>query len=155
MHGVDFGPVASERLGLVAVLVLSGLGLLAGIGSQTRYSGSWWFTVATARNARELPPSRLPRLPRGIFFGLLFSAIPLLKGWCSTFLTDHAYFIVAYVCCVVSTAAWLLIVSFIQPSSDQDAFPLWLKRWNWANVVAFLLLMASVVKSFVALSGST
>ena len=30
MHDVDFSPGASERLGLAAVLLLSGLGLLAG-----------------------------------------------------------------------------------------------------------------------------
>jgi hypothetical protein len=146
MPAVDFGPVASERLGLAAVLLLSGLGLLAGMGSLSSHTGSRWMTVATARYAKDFPRSRLPHLPRGIFLGLLFSAFPLLKGWCSAFLSDHAYFIIVYVCCGVSTGMWLLIAFLLQPLSGEGKLPLWLKVWNRANVVAFLLLMVSVVK---------
>jgi hypothetical protein len=66
-------------------------------------------------------------------------------------LGDHAYFIIAYVCCGISTAIWLLVASFLKPLWDQDKVPLWLKAWNWANVAAFLLLMTSVAKTFAAL----
>jgi len=155
---VDFGPESSERLGLVAVLLLSGLGLLAGIGAGSGPSGAYWdSSVDTARYlaSRDWPKSRLPRLPRGIFLALLFSTFPLLKGWCSVFLHRHAYFILVYVVCGLSAAAWLLIAFFLQPASNQNTFPVWLKRWNWANVAGFLLLMAIVVNSLATLSASS
>jgi hypothetical protein len=151
---VDFGSAASERLGLVAVILLSGLGLLAGIGTGSGPTSVWGYSATTARYlaSRDLPKSRLPRLPRGIFLALLFSAFPLLKGWRFVFLHRHAYFILVYVVCGLSAAAWLLIAFFLQPASNQDTFPVWLKRWNWTNVAGFLLLMAIVVNSLATLS---
>lgn len=149
---MDYGSLASERLGLLAFIILSGLGLMAGYGSLSGYMGSKWMTVATARDANEQVRSRLPRLPRGIVLGLLFSAYPLLKGWCSAFLNAHTSFIFVYICCGISTATWLLIASFFQSSSDQGEFPLWFRGWNWTNVAAFLLLMASVVNRFATVS---
>ncbi len=148
---VDFGPAASERLGLAAVLLLSGLGLLAGMGSLFSHTGSRWMTVATARYAKDFPRSRLPQLPRGIFLGLLFSAFPLLKGWCYAFLSDHAYFIIVYVCCGVSTGMWLLIAFLLQPLQGEGTLPPWLRVWNWANAGAFVILMVSVVKTLTML----
>jgi hypothetical protein len=150
---VDYSPIASERLGLLAFIVLSGLGVLAGFGSLTGYAGSRWMTVATARNAAESPRSRLPRLPRGIVLGLFFSALPLLKGWCSPFLNAHPYFILVYICCGISTATWLFIASFLQSPSGEGISPLWLRAWNWANVTGFLLLIAFVLNRFATLSG--
>ena len=46
---VDFGPETSQRLGLAAVLLLSGLGLLAGIGTSSGPLGYWGYSVTAAR----------------------------------------------------------------------------------------------------------
>jgi len=144
---VDFEPETSQRLGLAAVLLLSGLGLLAGIGTS---SGPWSYwgssvTYAQYSASRDLPKKRRsPRVPRGIFLALLFASLPFLKGWCSVFLQRHVYFIVVYALCGISVTAWLLIALFLQSASDKNALPVWLKNWYWANVAGFLLLMATV-----------
>lgn len=151
---VDFGS-SSEQLGLAAVLLLSGLGFLAGTVPGSGPSPSrWGYDVIAARYMAARDPgdrskSRLPRLPRGVLLALLFAAYPLLKGWCPAFLQQHSYFIFLYICCAISTAAWLLIAFFLQPASVQETFPVWLKHWNWGNVAGFLLLMAVVVTNFV------
>ena len=155
---MDFGPETSQRLGLAAILLLSGLGLLAGIGTS---SGPWSYwgnsvTYAQYLASRGLPKKRrLPRLPRDIFLALLFALIPFLKGWCSVFLQRHAYFIFVYVLCGISAAAWLLIALFLQSASDKNALPVWLKHWYWANGAGFLLLMAIVGISLATLSASS
>lgn len=157
---VGFDPLISERLGLAAILLLSGLGLLAGIVSGSGPpSGPFGYDVKTAhymaaRDFANRPKSRLPHLPRGIFLALLFSAYPLLKNWCPAFMRQHAYFTFVYVCCGVSTAVWLIIASFLQPVPNQDIFPFWLKHWNWVNIGGFLFLMAVVVNSFAKLFAS-
>lgn len=155
---MDFGPETSHRLGLAAVFLLSGLGLLAGIGTSSGPVSYWGYSVTAARYlaSRDLPKkSRLPRLPRGIFLALLFASVPFLKGWCSVFLQGHVYFIFVYVFCGISAAAWLLIASFLQSASDKDALPVWLKHWYWANGAGFLLLMAIVGSSLATLSASS
>ena len=155
---VDFGPETSQRLGLAAVLLLSGLGLLAGIGTSSGPLGYWGYSVTAARYlaSRDLPKkSRLPRLPRGIFLALLFALVPFLKGWCSVFLQRHVYFIFVYAFCGISAAAWLLIALFLQSASEKDISPVWLKHWYWANVAGFLLLMAIVGSSLATLSASS
>lgn len=99
---MDFGPETSHRLGLAAVFLLSGLGLLAGIGTSSGPVSYWGYSVTAARYlaSRDLPKkSRLPRLPRGIFLALLFASVPFLKGWCAVFLQGHVYFIFVYVFC--------------------------------------------------------
>jgi hypothetical protein len=71
---------------------------------------------------RGITTQPVPRFPREMFLALLFSAFPLLKGWCSSFLSDHAYFMIVYVCCTLSTATWLLIAFLPQPFSDRTPF---------------------------------
>ena len=155
---MDFGPETSQRLGLAAVLVLSGLGLLAGIGTSSGPLSYWGYSVTYAQYlaSRDLQKKRhLPRLPRGIFLALLFATIPFLKGWCSVFLHRHFYFIFGYVLCGISVGGWLLIALFLQTASDKDALPIWLKHWYWANVAGFLLLMAIVGIGLATLSASS
>jgi hypothetical protein len=75
---VHFGP-SSEQLGLAAVLLLSGLGFLAGAVPGSGPSPSrWGYDVIAARYMAARDPgdqskSRLPRLPRGVLLhaGLL------------------------------------------------------------------------------------
>jgi len=97
--------------------------------------------------AKDPPKSRLPRLPRGVFLALLFSAYPLIKGWCSVFLSQHTLFTLVYVCCGVSTGAWLLLSAI----TELDAPPLWLKIWSGANLAIFLLLMATALHALARL----
>jgi hypothetical protein len=63
--------------------VLSGLGLLAGIGTSSGPLSYWGYSVTYAQYlaSRDLQKKRhLPRLPRGIFLALLFATIPFLKS---------------------------------------------------------------------------
>src|SRR5262249_21181987 len=147
----------SQRLGLAAVLLLSGLGLLAGIGTSSGPWNYWGSSVTYARywaSRDQAKKRRLPRLPRGVFLALLFASIPFLKGWCSVFLQRHVYFIFIYVFSGISAGAWLLIALFLESASDKNGLPVWLKHWYWANVAGFLFLMAIVGISLGMLSAS-
>jgi len=134
-----------------------------------------WSVGTAPPYPRERPRSRLPRLPRGVFLALLFAAFPFLKGWCAGFLNQHGLFAFGFVCCVVSTTAWLLVAFLIQQTADNqrkarieqfvsdpdssvpapvvglETPPFWLRIWNWTNLALFLLLMAVIFNSLVTL----
>ena len=120
-----------------------------------------------ARFPREERRSRLPSLPRGIFFAVLFVVILLFKG-CREFWGLHLLFSVGLVGCGLSTGAWLLIASGLRQDADRrraanieqfladpaqpvpafepalQARPGWIRFWNGLNVSLFSLLMGGV-----------
>ena len=153
MPDVPFGGVAEQRLCLTGILALAAMGLLAGVGTRIGYYSESWNSVMAARAPRELPKSRLPRLPRGLFLALLFAAFPFLAGWCPGFLTLHLLFAFGFVCCGLSTAVWLLVAFFSRNFSSElkSPTPLWLRVWNWANSALFLLLMGTLINLLVIL----
>jgi hypothetical protein len=126
-----------------------------------------------ARFPRNERPSRLPALPRGLFFSLLLVGFGVLK--CRGFFGEQPLFVAGLISCVLSSGVWLLVASGIQGSADYerarnidafladsnapvpppvhglDAPPRWLRMWNVVNVVVFVLLIASLVRSLVVL----
>jgi len=156
----------------VTLLMFAGLGLLAGLitgpggAASARVSAVIAARYYSERRERHTP---LPWFPRGMFFSVLLSWVPILKGWCRGLLAEHFLFAVGLVGCAVSTGAWLLVASFFQRSVDavraarieefvsdplasvpapvrgMDAPPLWLRIWNWLNVAVFALLMGQIV----------
>jgi hypothetical protein len=126
-------------------------------------------TVMAARYVPEPPKSTVPRLPRGVFFSLLFSVVPLVKGWCGGFLPDSTIFVTLLVITAISTGIWLMAASALKNSVDVerkarieefissapgeepprrpnvDPFPKWLQVWEAINFAAYLLLLAMII----------
>lgn len=124
-EGVDSG-----RMCLLTTLLLACLGFFSGVVTWTGTAGARLSAVMAARYARDIPPSALPRLPRGVFFSLLFAAIPLIRGWCAL-VAGHICFAIVLALCCISSGAWLLAASALQnaaagqeKSTSNDSFPL-------------------------------
>lgn len=123
--------------------------------------------------ARYLPEdvaSSVPRLPRGVFLSLLFTAIPLLKGWCQI-APDHIFFAIVLTLFCISSGAWLLAASVLQNTATAqrkenierfissepgqeppthphfEAFPAWLRLWEAVNILGYFFLLAPVIYS--------
>src|SRR5262249_1527231 len=116
--GMLIADVSGQRLCLISILLLVCLGVWAGFGTSVGRYSEMWEPVMAARYARDLPRSRLPRLPRGMLLGMLFGTIPLFKGWCPKFLVHHQFFTISGICCILSTAAWLLWATFFLVVTD-------------------------------------
>jgi hypothetical protein len=158
--------------------MLAGLGLWAGVGTSTGRYSERWEPAAASRNPRDLPKSRLPRFPRGLFLALLFATFPFFRGWCPGFLNQHGVFTFIGIFCLLSTATWLLIAFLYQSFADRqrtvyiDQFvsdphaaippkvldsqdsPVWMKAWNWGNSFLFLILIAIIARALIALPAS-
>ena len=167
--------VAHSRPCIAAVLILAGLGLLAGLGTSV---GPYWGMrnvnpVLAARYYSERPANRgrLPGFARGIFLAVVFSGIPFVKGWCPGFLRQHLPFAICLLGCGFSSGAWLLVASVLRQNIDSertarieqfisdpaaqvparvvdlDTPPRWLRLWNWSNIALFVLLIGQLTAS--------
>ena len=167
--------IDSERMCLVEMVLLASVGFLSGLVIWTGTAGARLSSVMAARYARDVPPSTLPRLPRGVFLSLLFAAVPLIKGWCPLFLS-HVFFVMMLSILWISAGAWLLVASGLHREADSqrkahieefissppgveppprprfEEFPGWLRAWEGTNLAAYSFQMALILYRLVTLS---
>lgn len=130
-------------------------------------------TVTAARFLQKEGTSRLPALPRGMFFALLFGGYGVLK--CRGIFSERLAFVACGIACLLSTGAWLVVASGIQRCADYeraanielfiadpnapvpppvhglDMPPRWLRGWNALNIALFVVLIGDIVRSLLAL----
>lgn len=160
----------SERVCLVSILISAFLGFLAGFVTWTETKGKRLSTAMAARCAPEDTAGEIHGFPRGIFLSLLFTAVPLIKGWCDH-LPGRIIFTTALVLACLSTGAWLLAASTLQRTAEAERkrhieefissepgneppvhprfepFPDWLRLWERINVSGYFFMVAAVVYS--------
>ncbi|HEY1802802.1 MAG TPA: hypothetical protein VGG46_17880 [Terriglobales bacterium] len=169
----------SQRLCFAEILICGAAGMAIGaalIDPSDIPAGSEVSSVTTARYYGDRPQSvsSLPRLPLGIFVAMLSSLAPLLSDGCSGFISEHLLFFAGVIISALSTGGWLFIASGLQRGinnqrrariegfiADSTApVPVrvpgldeyfWLKTWNWANIVCFILLTVVLIRSMVLL----
>jgi hypothetical protein len=174
-----FGTVALQRECFAEILLFAGIGMLFGFGGLRLFAyatAQRIDSVEAARYYADRPEARSPssHFPRGIFFAIVFGAIPLVKGWCPGFLGRHPLFAAGGLFCAISTAAWLIVAFLFRQSlesqrrarieefmADSSAavpapvglniLPLWLRVWSWGNTTVLLLLVAVLLRGVLVL----
>lgn len=171
-----------QRLCWAEISIFGALGMVLGVAfgdPADSPSVSEVSSIVAARyySNRPQPPSSLPKLPRCMFFAMLLSIAPLLRKGCPGFVSQHLLFFIGIVISVLSTGGWLLIASALRrgidnqrrkrieefiadstapvptPVSGLDSY-FWLKIWNWANMVSFILLLTVIIRSILSLPPS-